>query len=155
MRCIHYNYYHSIFQFAIVTPYFEKSLMSGSVISHALWIAGPVSGLNFAPIVGGLSDRCTSRYGRRRPYIVGGVIFTVFSMLTFSNAKWIISLFIQSSTKAHQMLSIIIETLSFCILDFAINTTMWPSKFNCSFIAIINDFKHRDILALDSMTFHQ
>jgi solute carrier family 45, member 1/2/4 len=32
-----------------------------------VWLAGPISGVIVQPIVGVLSDRCTSRYGRRRP----------------------------------------------------------------------------------------
>jgi solute carrier family 45, member 1/2/4 len=32
-----------------------------------VWLAGPISGVIVQPIVGVLSDRCTSGFGRRRP----------------------------------------------------------------------------------------
>jgi solute carrier family 45, member 1/2/4 len=32
-----------------------------------VWLAGPISGVVVQPIVGVLSDRCTSGFGRRRP----------------------------------------------------------------------------------------
>ena len=33
-----------------------------------LWLAGPVTGLLVQPIVGAMSDRTVSRWGRRTPY---------------------------------------------------------------------------------------
>src|SRR4051812_50097106 len=39
----------------------------------ALWIAAPLTGLLIQPIVGHLSDRTwLGRFGRRRPYFLGG-----------------------------------------------------------------------------------
>ncbi|MFS7901887.1 putative MFS transporter superfamily [Helianthus anomalus] len=46
-----------------------------------IWLCGPLSGLVVQPIVGYYSDRCTSRFGRRRPFVAGGaflVAITVF-----------------------------------------------------------------------------
>ena len=34
-----------------------------------LWLAGPMTGLIVQPIVGALSDRTSSRLGRRTPYL--------------------------------------------------------------------------------------
>lgn len=39
-----------------------------------LWLAGPVTGLLIQPVIGALSDRTTSRFGRRTPYFVVGAI---------------------------------------------------------------------------------
>jgi len=39
--------------------------------------AGPVVGFIIGPLVGAWSDRSTSRWGRRRPIIIGGLISTV------------------------------------------------------------------------------
>lgn len=115
-------------EFAVVTPYFEKTLTSGILLSHGVWVAGPLSGLIVAPIIGSVSDRCTSRYGRRRPFIVGGLIATVFGMLAFSNADRITHIFFTPQTDAARTAALFIAVCSFCILDLAINTTMWPSK---------------------------
>lgn len=104
-------------------------MSADKVLSHAVWIAGPISGLIIAPVVGALSDRCTSRFGRRRPFIVGGLLATVFGMLAFSNATTIASLFSAAGSESHRKMSIAFGVLSFCILDLAINTTMWPGAF--------------------------
>ncbi|CAE8726598.1 unnamed protein product [Polarella glacialis] len=39
-------------------------------------VAGPIVGFFTGPIVGAWSDRCTSRFGRRRPVILVGLIST-------------------------------------------------------------------------------
>lgn len=115
-------------QFAVTTPYFEKGLRSGKVISHAVWIVGPLSGLIVAPIVGTLSDRCTSKFGRRRPFILGGLIGTLLGMIVFSNARQIAGLIFSPGTEYNRFAAIVVAILAFCVLDLAINTTMWPGK---------------------------
>lgn len=58
---------------ALVDPMMTKLEMSRTV-KFFIWSIGPFSGLIVQPIVGYYSDRCESRFGRRRPYIfVGGV----------------------------------------------------------------------------------
>lgn len=91
-----------------------------------VWIVGPLSGLIVAPLVGTLSDQCTSRYGRRRPFIIGGLIATISGMLLFSNAIEISLWFFAHGTSQQRWTAIAIAIVAFCILDLAINTTMWP-----------------------------
>lgn len=55
-----------------------------------LWLAGPMTGLIVQPIVGAMSDRTTSRFGRRTPYFLIGAIIcslALFLMPT-SSALW-------------------------------------------------------------------
>jgi maltose/moltooligosaccharide transporter len=40
-----------------------------------LWLAGPMTGLIVQPIIGAMSDRTLSRWGRRTPYFLIGAIF--------------------------------------------------------------------------------
>lgn len=99
------------------------------MFSHAVWVAGPVSGLIVAPVVGSLSDNCTSRFGRRRPFIVAGLVATIFGMLTFPHANDIASLFVTGGSRLHGQVALGIGVVTFWILDFAINITMWPGAF--------------------------
>lgn len=115
-------------EFALTTPYFEQALNSGKVISHAVWIVGPLSGLIVAPIVGALSDRCRSRFGRRRPFILVGLFATLLGMVLFPNAQLIASVFTSKQSDVHHVASIVIAVASFCLLDLALNTTMWPVR---------------------------
>jgi maltose/moltooligosaccharide transporter len=56
-----------------------------------LWLAGPMTGLLVQPIVGALSDRTSSRLGRRTPYFLIGAIICSLSLLAmpYSPALWV------------------------------------------------------------------
>jgi len=55
-----------------------------------LWLAGPVTGLLVQPIIGAMSDRTQSRWGRRTPYFLIGAILCSLSLLAmpYSSALW-------------------------------------------------------------------
>lgn len=81
---------------------------------------GPLSGLFVAPIVGVLSDRCRSPFGRRRPFMLGGAIAAIIGMTVFANAAQI--------TFGNLPLARVLAVLSFGVLDFATNAIMFPSR---------------------------
>ena len=45
-----------------------------------LWLAGPVTGLLVQPLVGALSDRRGTRFGRRRPYILMSALVVIAAL---------------------------------------------------------------------------
>ena len=56
-----------------------------------LWLAGPITGLLVQPIIGAISDRTLSRFGRRTPYsLIGAVVCSLclFAM-PYSPALWV------------------------------------------------------------------
>ena len=55
-----------------------------------LWLAGPMTGLIIQPIVGAMSDKTITPYGRRRPYFLIGAIFCSICLLAmpFSSSVW-------------------------------------------------------------------
>jgi maltose/moltooligosaccharide transporter len=55
-----------------------------------LWLAGPVTGLLVQPIVGALSDRTVSKWGRRTPYfLIGAVLCTLgLLLMPYSPTLW-------------------------------------------------------------------
>ena len=55
-----------------------------------LWLAGPITGLLVQPIVGAMSDRTVSRWGRRTPYFLIGAILCSLGLLfmPFSPTLW-------------------------------------------------------------------
>src|SRR4029450_4099610 len=46
-----------------------------------LWLAGPMTGLVGQPIVGAVSDRTLSRWGRRTPYFLIGAVLCSLGLL--------------------------------------------------------------------------
>lgn len=56
-----------------------------------LWLAGPMTGLIIQPIVGAMSDRTLSRFGRRTPYfLIGAIICSIcLFFMPLSPTLWI------------------------------------------------------------------
>ncbi|MFD2584433.1 MFS transporter [Pedobacter vanadiisoli] len=55
-----------------------------------LWLAGPITGLILQPIVGAMSDKTVTRWGRRTPYFLVGAIFCSLCLfvMPFSSSVW-------------------------------------------------------------------
>lgn len=108
-----------VLKYAVTTPFFRQTLRGGPVVSHVVWSLGPLSGLITAPLVGVLSDRCESRFGRRRPYIFGGMVASILGMNMFSLA---------GRLSASRPLALLVGVVGFAILDFSTNVIMFPSR---------------------------
>ncbi|KAJ0946401.1 putative MFS transporter superfamily [Helianthus annuus] len=63
---------------SLLTPYVQLIGVPHTWASF-IWLCGPLLGLVVQPIVGYYSDRCTSRFVRRRPFIAGGVFLSLYS----------------------------------------------------------------------------
>ena len=77
-------------QQANMTPIY-KFLGADEGTMPLLWLAGPMTGLLIQPIVGAMSDRTLSRFGRRTPYFLMGAIvcsLCLFAM-PYSRALWV------------------------------------------------------------------
>ncbi|MBN8672496.1 MAG: MFS transporter [Chitinophagales bacterium] len=55
-----------------------------------LWLAGPMTGLIVQPIIGALSDKTITKWGRRTPYFLIGAIFCSLALffMPFSSTVW-------------------------------------------------------------------
>ena len=55
-----------------------------------LWLAGPMTGLLVQPIIGAMSDKTTSRFGRRTPFFLVGAVICSLSLfvMPFSSTLW-------------------------------------------------------------------
>ncbi|KAI8331943.1 major facilitator superfamily domain-containing protein [Chlamydoabsidia padenii] len=108
-------------EMAYGTPYLLSLGLSKSHMS-LVWIAGPLSGLIMQPVAGAFSDNCTSRWGRRRPFIVVGSIMVVASLIVIGWTREITALFVDDTDMAKfKKLSIGIAIACIYILDFSIN----------------------------------
>ena len=110
------------------SPYLLSLGVSKSLMA-LVWIAGPLSGTLVQPYVGMMSDNCRLRWGKRKPFMVGGAIATIASLMFLSWTKEIVSGFLGLfgvDPESHGMkLSIIVVAVLFVyILDFSINTGM-------------------------------
>ncbi|WP_353121755.1 MFS transporter [Dysgonomonas capnocytophagoides] len=58
-----------------------------------LWLAPPLAGLIIQPIVGYMSDRTWTKWGRRIPYVLAGTIMTALMMLLMPNSHILNNIF--------------------------------------------------------------
>jgi solute carrier family 45 protein 1/2/4 len=91
-----------------------------------VWTAGPISGLLIQPIVGVLSDNCSSQYGRRRPFMVISSFFSIGAIIMIAYSEAIA--YCLSGGYKNNNLAIFIAVTSFYILDFSINAVMASSR---------------------------
>src|SRR5262245_3333629 len=101
------------------TPYLLELGLTKSKIS-LVWIAGPLSGLIMQPIVGVIADRSKSRWGRRRPYMIGGTILVGLFLLLLGWTKEVVQMFV-SEKEAVRNATIVLAVFSIYGIDFAIN----------------------------------
>ncbi|KAJ7080927.1 MFS general substrate transporter [Mycena belliarum] len=107
-------------EMAYASPYL---LSLGLTTSHValVFLAGPLSGLLVQPLVGALADTSTSRWGRRRPYILGGCLLCVTGMLLLGYTRAVASVFASAGGTAHAALTTALAVLSIFVIDFSIN----------------------------------
>ncbi|KAM0624441.1 hypothetical protein ACHAQF_009118 [Verticillium nonalfalfae] len=111
------------------TPYLLNLGLTKSNTS-LVWIAGPLSGLIVQPIVGVIADQSTSKWGRRRPFIVVGSIIVAFCLIVLGFTKEIVGFFVAEEESARGF-TITLAVLAIYAVDFAINAgglTWIPEK---------------------------
>lgn len=101
------------------TPYLLQLGLTKSKIS-LVWIAGPLSGLIMQPIVGVIADRSKSKWGRRRPFMVGGTIVVSACLLVLGWTREIVGMFV-TDKEMKKSATISLAVLSIYAVDFAIN----------------------------------
>ncbi|KAG9661590.1 SUC2 like protein, partial [Aureobasidium melanogenum] len=101
------------------TPYLLQLGLTKSKLS-LVWIAGPLSGLIMQPIVGIMADKSTSKWGRRRPVMVGGTVIVSICLLILGWTKEIVATFVEEGELRREA-TIFLAVLSIYALDFAIN----------------------------------
>ncbi|AES98358.1 putative sucrose/H+ symporter, plant, major facilitator superfamily domain-containing protein [Medicago truncatula] len=114
-------------QLSLLTPYVQQLGIPHKWAS-IIWLCGPVSGLFVQPLVGHLSDRCSSRFGRRRPFILVGAASIVVAVVIIGYAADIGYLIGDDITQNYRPFAIVVFVIGFWILDVANNVTQGPCR---------------------------
>ncbi|CAH2066825.1 unnamed protein product [Thlaspi arvense] len=114
-------------QLSLLTPYVQL-LGIPHKWSSLIWLCGPVSGMIVQPIVGYYSDRCTSRFGRRRPFIASGAALVAVAVFLIGYAADIGFKMGDKLDDKIKYRAIGIFALGFWILDVANNTLQGPCR---------------------------
>lgn len=107
-------------------PYLLSLGLSKSILA-IVWIIGPLSGVIVQPYIGIRSDNCRNRFGKRKPFMVGGATATLISFLALAWTREIVHGFLGLFGADPESQFVKITSICFaigwlCILDVAINT---------------------------------
>ncbi|KAF8653633.1 hypothetical protein AX16_003785 [Volvariella volvacea WC 439] len=86
-----------------------------------VFVAGPLSGLIMQPLIGVLADNSTSRWGRRRPYMMAGTFLCMISMLLLGFTRPVAAIFTGYDNASNDILTIWLAVLAIYFIDFSIN----------------------------------
>ncbi|KAJ3515315.1 hypothetical protein NLJ89_g1827 [Agrocybe chaxingu] len=107
-------------EMSYASPYLLSLGLSKSSMA-VVFVAGPLSGLIMQPLIGVLADNSTSRFGRRRPYMLLGTLICMVAMLLLGFTRDVASIFTGWNNSANNALTIWLAILSIYLIDFAIN----------------------------------
>ncbi|KAI3407918.1 Transmembrane protein 18 [Psidium guajava] len=114
-------------QLSLLTPYVQQ-LGVPHVWASFIWFCGPISGLLVQPTVGYFSDRTTSRFGRRRPFIVVGAGFVAVAVFLIGFAADLGHMAGDSLHASMKPRAVVIFVIGFWILDVANNMLQGPCR---------------------------
>ncbi|XP_012446972.1 sucrose transport protein SUC8 [Gossypium raimondii] len=114
-------------QLSLLTPYVQLLGIPHKWAS-LIWLCGPISGMLVQPIVGYHSDRCTSRFGRRRPFIAAGAVLVATAVVLIGFAADLGYLFGDNLATETKPRAIVVFVIGFWILDVANNMLQGPCR---------------------------
>ncbi|XP_072977916.1 sucrose transport protein SUT4 isoform X1 [Typha angustifolia] len=119
-------------QLSLLTPYIQ-TLGIQHAFSSFIWLCGPITGFVVQPCVGIWSDKCHSKYGRRRPFIFVGCIMICLAV-TLIGFSADIGYFFGDTTehcstyKGPRWRAAAVFIIGFWMLDLANNTVQGPAR---------------------------
>ncbi|KAM6974777.1 solute carrier family 45 member 4 [Tautogolabrus adspersus] len=124
---------------ALVTPVLLQIGLPEQYYSLT-WFLSPVLGLMFTPLIGSASDRCTLRWGRRRPFILALCIGTLLGVALFLNGSLIgLSM---GDEQGRQPIGIVLTVLGVVVLDFCADATEGPIR---AYLLDVADTEEQDM----------
>ncbi|MCQ2957425.1 MAG: MFS transporter [Candidatus Gastranaerophilales bacterium] len=106
-----------------------EGLGADPLIYGLISLAGPFSGMVVQPIIGALSDKTTSRFGRRRPYLLGGAILASLALWAFPNSSIIAQFFGNSlGVVLAPWAGLAVAAVMIWIIDACVNVAQGPYR---------------------------
>ncbi len=94
-----------------------------------IWLAGPFTGMVVQPIVGALSDKTISPFGRRRPYLLGGALLASLALWIFPNSATVAD-FLHNVTGINlpPLTALFIAAIMIWVIDACVNIAQGPYR---------------------------
>lgn len=100
-----------------------EGLGADPFIYGLIWLAGPFTGMVVQPLIGALSDKTKSRFGRRRPYLLSGAIIASIALWLFPNSGNIAEVL-----HLPTIFGLIIAAIMIWVIDACINIAQGPYR---------------------------
>ena len=106
-----------------------EDLGASPFIFGLIWLAGPFTGMVVQPLIGALSDKTTSIFGRRRPYLLGGALLSAIALWALPNSELITNCF-GSFSHIHlpEWSALLFAAAMIWILDACVNIAQGPYR---------------------------
>ena len=106
-----------------------EGLGANPMLYGLISLAGPFSGMVVQPVIGALSDKTTSKWGRRRPYLLGGAILASLALWAFPNSSAIAQFFSNSiGVVLAPWAGLAIAAIMIWIIDACVNIAQGPYR---------------------------
>ena len=120
-----------------------ESLGASPLLFGLIWLAGPVTGMVVQPIIGELSDKTHTIFGKRRPYLFAGALFASLALWAFPNSALIWEkLATTFGLPAIAFGGLIIAAIMIWVIDACVNAAQGPYR------ALVPDLVPQDQHAL-------
>ncbi|KAI5106182.1 solute carrier family 45 member 4, partial [Silurus meridionalis] len=110
---------------ALVTPVLLQIGLPEQYYSLT-WFLSPILGFIFTPVIGSASDRCTLRWGRRRPFILALCVGLLLGLALFLNGS--LMGLRAGDVPGNQPIGIILTVLGVVVLDFCADALDGPIR---------------------------
>lgn len=107
-----------------------ESLGASPFIFGLIWLAGPFTGMIVQPIIGNLSDKTYTKFGRRRPYLLGGAILASIALWLFPNSAGVANILGNLFGVSHLPVwaGLLVAAVMIWIIDACINIAQGPYR---------------------------
>ena len=106
-----------------------ENLGASPFLFGLIWLAGPFTGMVVQPVIGALSDKTTSPFGRRRPYLLGGALLSALALWALPNSE-LITNWLSSALhiKFPALAALCFAAVMIWILDACVNIAQGPYR---------------------------
>jgi len=106
-----------------------EGLGASPFIFGLIWLAGPFTGMIVQPIIGALSDKMNTRFGRRRPFLLAGAIFASLALWAFPNSANITNFFSTTLNQTFPIWSaLLFAAIMIWVIDACVNAAQGPYR---------------------------
>jgi maltose/moltooligosaccharide transporter len=94
-----------------------------------IWLAGPCTGMIVQPIIGAMSDKMHTRFGRRRPFLLIGAVLASLALWGFPNSSNIVNFLSTSINHALPVWSaLLLAAIMIWAIDASVNAAQGPYR---------------------------